>query len=110
MEISFEKPAIAKLCNSSAKLRKRYGPRMSELIQQRLFDLMAAESLSVMSALPGRCHPLTENFKWHFAVDLIHPIRLVFVPDHDPIPTNSGNIDLEQVTAIKIVGIGDYHK
>ena len=44
------------------------------------------------------------------AVDLVHPKRLVFEPDHDPLPTNAaGGLDWSQVTAIVIVEIVDYH-
>jgi proteic killer suppression protein len=110
MEIGFAKSKLAKLCNSEKKLRGEYGPRMAGLIQQRLMDLAAAETLEVMRTLPGRCHQLTENLAGLFAVDLVHPDRLVFRPDHDPVPKlSSGGIDWSRVTRIEIVGIGDYH-
>ena len=45
-----------------------------------------------------------------FAIDLVHPFRLVFEPNHDPLPRRKdGGIDLEQVTAIKILEVVDYH-
>ena len=110
MEISFATSKLAKLCNSEKKLRGTYGPRMAALIQQRLVDLAAAETLEVMRNVPGRCHELRENLKGLFAVDLVHPDRLAFAPDHDPMPRLSGGgIDWSRVTKIEIVGIGDYH-
>jgi len=110
MEISFRTSKLAKLCNSETKLRGKYGPRMASLIQQRLIDLSEAETLEIMRHVPGRCHQLTENLDGLFAVDLVHPDRLVFVPDHDPIPElSSGGVDWSQVTKIEVVGIGDYH-
>jgi len=110
MEISFATSKLAKLCNSEKKLRGAYGPRMAGVIQQRLMDLDAAETLEVMRDVPGRCHQLTENLDGLFAVDLVHPDRLVFMPDRDPVPQLSGGgIDWSKVTKIEVVGIGDYH-
>ena len=63
-----------------------------------------------MKDLPGRCHQLTENLDGLFAVDLVHPNRLVFAPDHDPVPELSGGgVDWSKVTKIEVAGIGDYH-
>ena len=110
MEISFATPRPAKLCNSEKKLRGAYGPRMAGVIQQRLVDLDAAETLESMRDIPGRCHQLTGNLDGLFAVDLVHPDRLVFAPDHDPVPQLSGGgVDWSKVTKIEVVGIGDYH-
>lgn len=111
MEISFSKAKLAKLCNSESKLRGEYGPRMASLIQQRLIELDDAETLDVMRYLPGpRCHELTKNLKGHLAVDLVHPKRLVFRPDHNPLPAKKdGGLDWSKVTKIRIVDIIDYH-
>lgn len=110
MDIRFTNNKLAKLCNSGKKLRGEYGPRMAGLIQQRLMDLEAAENLEVMRHLPGRCHELTQNLKGWLAVDLVHPDRLAFKPDHAPIPSKvDGGLDWKKVTAIEVMGIGDYH-
>jgi len=110
MEITFANSKLAKLCNSDKKLRGKYGPRMADLIQQRLADLEAAENLEVMRMLPGQCHELTQNLAGLLALDLVHPDRLAFRPEHDPSPTKKGGgLDWLRVTKIEIVGIGDYH-
>ncbi len=110
MEISFATSKLAKLCNSEKKLRGTYGPRMAGVIQQRLMDLDAAETLQSMTDVPGRCHQLTGNLAGLFAVDLVHPDRLVFTLDHDPVPRLSGGgVDWSKVTKIEVAGIGDYH-
>lgn len=110
MKIRFANSKLSKLCNSEKKLRGKYGPRMAPLIQQRLVDLDAVATLEVMRALPGRCHELKQNLAGLLAVDLVHPQRLAFRPDHDPIPTRKdGGLDWAQVTKIEIVGIGNYH-
>jgi hypothetical protein len=48
MEVSFSGAKLQKLCNSAAKLRGEYGPRMATLIQQRISELADSETLSVM--------------------------------------------------------------
>jgi plasmid maintenance system killer protein len=110
MEVTFANQKLMKLCNSAAKLRGKYGPRMAALIAQRLHDLAAAETLEVMRTLPGRCHELTQNLKGSLALDLVHPDRLVFRPANDPPPLKpNGGLDWMQVTSVEITGIGDYH-
>lgn len=111
MDISFTNKKLASLCNSESRLRGKYGPRMGKRIQQRLRELDAAVTLEVMRTLPqARCHELTANLKGLLAVDLVHPDRLAFKPDHDPFPTRpEGGLDWEKVTKVVIVGIGDYH-
>jgi proteic killer suppression protein len=110
MEVSFSNSKLQKTCNSANKLRGEYGPRMAELIQQRLADLAEAETLEEMRLLPGRCHELTQNLKGCLALDLVHPDRLAFRPNQTPIPKKAdGGLNWLQVTKIEIVGIGDYH-
>ncbi|MBI1903069.1 MAG: killer suppression protein [Planctomycetia bacterium] len=110
MDVSFANSKLQKLCNSEKKLRGEYGPRMGALIQQRLADLAAAATLATMRQLPGRCHELKGDLKGHFAVDLVHPDRLVFRPFHHPLPMLAdGGLDWSRITSIEIVGIGDYH-
>jgi len=110
MEISFATSKLAKLCNSEKKLRGTYGSRMAGVIQQRLMDLDAAETLESMRNVPGRCHQLTANLDGLFAVDLVHPKRLVFAPDHDPVPQlRGGGVDWSKVTKIEVAEICDYH-
>ncbi len=53
---------------------------------------------------------LTGDREGHYAVTLSGNWRLVFRPDHDPLPLlPDGGVDLERVTAIKIVEVIDYH-
>ena len=84
---------------------------MAEKLMQRLFELKAADTLEDVSRLPPpRCHELGEDRKGQLAVDLVHPHRLIFSPDHDPIPEKEdGGLDWSQVTAIVIEEIVDYH-
>ncbi len=111
MDVSFSTAKLAKICNSEKKLRGEHGPRMAALIQQRLAELRAADTLEDMRSLPGaRCHELKGDLAGHLAVDLVHPDRLVFKPDHDPIPVkDDGGINWDEITAVEVIGMRDYH-
>ena len=111
MEISFSNSRLQKLCNAENKLRGQYGKRMTLLIQQRLAELSAAETLADMRCIvAAHCHELKQNFKGFLAVSLEHPDRLVFRPANDPVPLKSdGGLDWVKVTSIEVIGIGDYH-
>jgi proteic killer suppression protein len=111
MEVSFANSRLQKLCNSGKKLRGGYGPRMADLIQQRLAELSDAETLEDMRSIVGaRCHELSQNLKGLLAVSLVHPDRLAFKPGDRPIPRKpDGGLDWKRVTSIEVVGIGDYH-
>lgn len=112
MIVSFENRKFAELCENQRKLRKKHGDKRAKKITLRLATLRAAETLEDMRYASGRCHELTEDRKEQFALDLDHPYRLIFTPDHDPIPTKTGDggIDWTSVTAILIVEVIDYHE
>jgi proteic killer suppression protein len=110
MDITFATGKLAKTCNSEKKLNGEYGKEQALVIRQRLAELLAAETLAVMRTLPGHCHELKQNLKGLIAVSLIGKERLVFRPNHDPLPQlAAGGLDWAKVTKITIVGIGDYH-
>jgi len=77
----------------------------------RLDELEAVVCLEHMKSLPhARCHELSGRQKGQFTVDIEYPYRLVFKPDHDPVPLKSdGGIDLKQVTSIKILAVENTH-
>ena len=112
MDILFATEKLRKTCNSEKQLRRKYGDRQAKRIQQRLYELYAAETLADVSHLPPpRCHALVGDRAGQFAVDAVHPFRLIFEPAHDPTPiTEDGSVDRSQITAIRIVDINeDYH-
>jgi toxin HigB-1 len=110
VNVTFDRAREQKLCNSASQLKAEYGPRMAGLIQQRLSDLAAAETLEVMRSLPGRGHELTANLQGYLAVDLVHPARLLFKPIDDPLPRlKGGGLNWKEVRNIEIWRIGDYH-
>jgi proteic killer suppression protein len=79
-------------------------------LRRRLASLLAAPTLKDMDGVPGRCHALGADRHGQFAVSLGGSHRLIFIPDHDPIPTlPDGGIDLTLVTKISITEVVDYH-
>ena len=83
----------------NAKVAERaYGIRMAEKIHQRINELSAADTVEMMIQYHiGRCHPLTNNRKGQYALDLVHPYRLVF--------EKRGN----EIQIVNILEIVDYH-
>ena len=111
MQISFPNRRLAKKFNSDKELTREYGRKVAKTIQMRLAVLRAARCLRLVPVQkPVRRHQLVGDRKGKFAVDLVHPFRLVFVPDHNPVPRlDDGGIDLEAVIAIQVLEVVDYH-
>ena len=111
MQISFQSMRLAELFDSERDLRRAYGDRQTKIILARIGVLANAGTLAMVPhAPPQRLHQLVGGRQDQFAVDLVHPYRLVFEPDHDPIPRKEdGGIDLTEVTAITILEVIDYH-
>lgn len=111
MDITFRTSKIARTFNSGHLLQRAYGPRMAKVIMIRLTTLKAAETLEqVPTTPPDRRHQLRGDRDEQYAVDLVHPYRLIFEPNHDPMPRKEdGGIDLKQVNAITIIEVIDYH-
>jgi toxin HigB-1 len=108
MKITFENEDYKTLCEQSNVSQRKLGPKMAKKLRARLAELMAASSVVELCA--GHPHPLKGDRAGQFALDLVHPRRLVFEPDHDPVPLKEdGGIDWSQVTQVCIVWIGDYH-
>lgn len=115
MEISFKNKKIEKSFNEEKKMLKIYGAERARKIRIRLTELRAAESLMDFwppKSPPGRCHELTEgNRRGQLSMDLDHPYRLIFIPDHNPAPIlDDGGLDWSKVTSILILGIEDTHE
>ena len=110
MEIQFGDRKLEEAANDFKLLKKKYGLIGAKIIRRRLDDLAAAKTLEDCKMLPGRCHPLKEDRKGQFGMDVEHPDRLIFIPEHNPLPVSSdGTLIWSQVTRIKIIEITDYH-
>ena len=111
MDIAYKKTKMRKTFNSFDKLVRHYGLEMAKKIRMRQDFLRAATNLAqVPASLPTRRHELKGRRKGQFAVDLTRNYRLIFEPNHNPLPVrDDGGLNLERITAITIVSVEDYH-
>lgn len=115
MDISFRSTKLEKQFNEGKQLEKVHGSRRAREIRFRMTELRAALRLKDFwppRSGPCRCHELTKGTrKGQLSVDLDHPYRLIFVPNHKPIQLKpDGGLEWEQVTGITIMGIEDTHE
>jgi proteic killer suppression protein len=111
MQVSFASKRLGKDMASAGAIGKRYGD-LAKRITMRLDILYQADCLADVPAdPPARRHMLSGDYEGCFAVDVNGNWRIVFQPNHDPLPlTEDGGLDLSKVTAIQIVDVVDYHK
>lgn len=98
MEITYKNKKIEKVCTNAKIAERTYGREMADKIHQRIDEITAADTVELMIRFHiGRCHPLSQNRKGQYAVDLVHPYRLVF--------EKNGEI----IQIANILEIVDYH-
>ncbi len=79
MEVTYKSNRLEKLCTNAYAAEKKYGIQMAEKIKLRIDQITAALSVEMMLQFKvGRCHQLKGDRKDQFAVDLVHPYRLIF--------------------------------
>lgn len=99
MQVTYKTKKIEKICTDAYLASRKYGSQMAEIIQIRIDQISSFPNVEEMIQFRiGRCHTLTNNRKGQYAVDLIHPYRLIFIVD------KSGNLQIA-----KIEEIVDYH-
>ena len=111
MEVSFANERIGRLLHNESVLIRAYGTRRAQLILTRLEGLRRFATLSLVpTTLPFRRHQLTGDRDEQYAVNVDRQIRLVFAPNHNPVPRRAdGGVDIDQVTEIVIIALIDYH-
>lgn len=110
MIITFADEKLKKTCNSDKALKRAYGDVCAKKIRNRLDDMAAATTLADCKNLPGRYHELKGDRQGQLACDAEHPKRVVFRPEHEPIPTkDDGGLAWDKVTAVCVIEIEDYH-
>ena len=71
---------------------------MAEKIAQRIGELQMIGTVEMLVQFSiGRCHPLKGDRKGEYAMDLVHPYRLVFEKEGD------------RIQIARIIPIEDYH-
>lgn len=98
MKVEYKSRSIEKVCTDASVAEKKYGSAMAEKIQLRIDQIRAAATVEEMIRFKiGRCHPLQGNRKNQYAVDLVHPQRLVF---------EKKGVEIQIANIIEVV---DYH-
>lgn len=98
MDITYKNRKIEKVCTDAKIAERTYGREMADKIHQRIDEIDAADTVEMMIKFHiGRCHSLTQNRKGQYAVDLVHPYRLVFEKNGD------------KIQIANILEIVDYH-
>ena len=98
MKITYKTRKLEKVCTIASETEKRYGVEMSEKIHQRIDEIDASDSVEELVQFHiGRCHLLKGKCKGQYAMDLVHPYRLIFE-----------KID-EEIRIVMVIEITDYH-
>lgn len=109
IDIAWSDRKLAKSCSTDATGRKRFGAARWKLIKKRLFVLAAAPALADLRGLAG-FHALRADRSGHYALALDGPYRLVFRPDHNPVPTlRDGGVDAAAIARITVTEVVNYH-
>ena len=98
MEITYRHRKIERICTDARTAEREYGKDMAVKIHQRIGEIHSADTVEMLVQFRiGRCHALSQNRKGQFAVDLVHPYRLVF---------EKRGVEIQ---IVNILGIVDYH-
>ncbi|MEY8762495.1 MULTISPECIES: hypothetical protein [Clostridium] len=107
MNLEFKSSKIKKQCENPKIAQREYGAKIGNKLTQRVAELNGAKSLLDISKIPAaRLHQLEGARADEYAVDLVHPFRLVF----KPILEKKGDINkLECINIVRIEEVIDYH-
>jgi len=111
MTIYFRHKKLKKICENFKIAQKTLGKKNIRKLLQRIQELIAVETLDELSYLPPmRCHILKGKRKYQFAVDLVHPLRLIFKP-YGPIENylEERKINKKLIKEIIIMEVTNYH-
>jgi proteic killer suppression protein len=98
LQIIYKTNSLERICTNYSIAKRKYGEIMAKLIHQRIDQLKSAISIEMLVRYSiGRCHPLEGNRKGEYAMDLVHPYRLIF---------EKSKADIQ---IVRIIKIEDYH-
>lgn len=98
LRINYKSNSLERVCTNYSAAQRKYGERMAKLIHQRVNEIQAADSIEMLVQYSiGRCHQLEGNRKGEYAMDLVHPYRLIL---------KQSKMD---VKLMQIINIEDYH-
>ncbi len=107
MIVEYKNTKLKKQCEDPTIAQKDFRTGIGNKLSQRISEFISAVNLSDIKALPAaRLHKLEGARSDEYAVDLVHPHRLVFKPILD----DRNNIRmLELITVVRIEEVTDYH-
>lgn len=106
--IEFKDRKLRKNCNDFDLAKREWGEKIARKLIQRLNEIYAAENLENLNCLPPtRCHPLKGDRAGQFAVDLVHPFRLIFTPVKTEL--RHEDVDKSLIDRVRILGVENYH-
>lgn len=110
LSIEYKSKKLRRQCLEFEKAKATWGERQARLVQQRINEFLAVNSMADLSHLPPtRCH-LLKGRKSEYSVNLVHPFRLIFEPIGERSEIYEGNTLLrEKVTTIRILRVEDTH-
>ena len=80
MNITYRTKKLQRICTDSAVAKRALGRDIALKLYMRMAEIRAADTVEqLMQAQAGRCHALTGNRNGQFAMDLVHPYRLIFI-------------------------------
>lgn len=98
MKILFGNKKIERICTQNDFALRKFGLDMSEKIEQRISELMSFETVNQLIYFSvGCCHPLQGKRKGQYAMDLVHPYRLIFMKKES------------KIEIVQMIEIVDYH-
>ncbi len=111
MTITFSSVKLQRACFEEKQSIRQWGKERASKVRLRIAQIRAASSLAVLMTVPGaKCHALKGDRRGQFAVDALYPFRLIFEPDHHPVPKlRDGGVEIAQITKIKVIEVTDYH-
>jgi proteic killer suppression protein len=109
LDILFESNNLKELCHDEKLATRTLGPESTRKLRARLDDLASAATLAYCRKLPGHFHALTGGRAGQFSFRLHGGHRLVIKPESIPTAGREVPLDLNSITRIKVMWIGNYH-
>jgi proteic killer suppression protein len=107
MKVEYKSKKLKKQCEDPKESHKAYGTNIGNKLTLRVNQLLAAKTLiDIKNIKSARLHRLKGDRSDEYAVDLVHPFRLVFKPIVDD---NSSINKLECISIVRIEEVEDYH-
>jgi len=110
IDISWSDRKLQKSCSNDKNGKRTFGADQWKVLKRRIVSLEVAPTLADMQGVPGRFHELSADRAEQFSLDLRGSYRLIFKPDHEPVPLlDDGGVARTLVTKIVITEVVDYH-